>query len=162
MELFKTTQNGYKIYIFKNDCFLNIYVRGDKKEEKDGNKFKLIQINLKDNFNEYLLNFEEFIKNIKEKNIEVELEEILSANKTYIKYLYFKLLKQDSDEKKEIISKKIYVLNVKYYLTKGANHKRINSIPFTTYIKKDYFNIEDITFLTIYASISKIFFCIMI
>ena len=29
-------------------------------------------------------------------------------------------------------------------MTKGPNHKRINSFPFFTYIKKDYFNLEDI------------------
>ena len=146
MNYFKIIQKGYKIYIFKNSYNLNISIKGEKREEKVRNKFNHIQINLNDNFNEFLSNFEDIFKQIKDKNLIIILEEVFDTSKTYIKYLNFKIIKKDfnDNETKEIISKKIYVLNTEYYLTKGPNHKRINSLPFFTYIKKDYFNIEDI------------------
>ena len=148
MESFKLFQKGYKIHIFKNNYFLNVYVKNEKKKERGKNiiKFKPLQINFEKIFNEYLSNFEDLINEIKQKNILILLDEIYDTNKKYIKYLNFKLLKKvlNSNETKEIISKKIYVLNIEYYLTKDSNHKRIYNFPFFSYIKKDYFNIDDI------------------
>ena len=157
MEFFKIIQKGYKIYIFKNNYKLEIYIKDDKKEEKVRNKFKNIQFNFQDNFNEFSSNFEDFVKQMKDKNLIITLEKIFDISKTYIKYLNFKILKKDLNEAKEIISTKIYALNIEYYLTKGANHKRINKFPFFTYIKKDYFNIEYIIDLLYEENILQIY-----
>ena len=43
-----------------------------------------------------------------------------------------------------IISRKIYVLNVGYYITKDISYQRVNSKPFLSYITKDDINREDI------------------
>ena len=144
MESVKIIQNGYKILIFPSNYFLKISIKSENEKGKNRIKFISSKISFQDSFNKYTSNFEELIKQLKDKTIIVTLEEIFDAGKTYIKYLNIKLLKNDSNKKKEIISKKIYALNIEYYLTKGPNHKRINSFPFFTYIKKDYFNLEDI------------------
>ena len=157
MECFKIIQNNYKIYFFQSHFYLNINIKVQKKEEKAVNKFKPFEINLRDNFNDFSSNFEDFIKHIKEKNIIILLEEILDINKILIKYLNFKLIKKDSNETKELISKKIYALNIEYYLTKNSNHKRINSLPFLAHIKNDFFNIEDIIDLLYEENILQIY-----
>ena len=159
MELFKVFQKGYNIHIFKTDYFLNIYIKCGKKNEReiDAIKFKSLQVNFQNDFNEYSSNFDNLIKEIKGKNIIIILDEIFDAKRKYIKYLNFKLQKKNSNEVKEIISKKIYALNIEYYLTKGSKHKRINSFPFLSYIKKDYFNIEDIIDLINEENLLKIY-----
>ena len=157
MECFKIIQNNYKIFFFQSYFYLNINIKAQKKEEKAVNKFKPFEINLRDNFNDFSSKFEDFIKHIKEKNIIILLEEILDINKILIKYLNFKLIKKDSNETKELISKKIYALNIEYYLTKNSNHKRINSLPFLAYIKNDFFNIEDIIDLLYEENILQIY-----
>ena len=135
---------NYKIRLFQTNYYLNIYINDEKDNKKNSFKFKPIQIRFKESFKEHFSNFECLIKEIKEKNITINIEEFFDKDKKYIKYLEFKLLKNDVNESKEIISKKIYALNIQYYLTKGSNHKRMNSFPFLTYIKKDYINIGDV------------------
>ena len=141
MEFLKIIQEGYKIHILKDNYFLNVYI---KSENKKGISFKPLRIAFKDIYKEYLLNFVDLNKNINDKKIKIELEEVFDINKLYIRYLNFKLLQKNSNEENEIISKKIYALNIEYYLTEGFSHKRINSHPFISFIKKDYFNIGDI------------------
>ena len=99
---------------------------------------------MKGNFNKYFSKLENLIQLKENKNIIVIIEEVFHANKIYLKHLNLTLSKKESNEVKEIISKKIYVLNIEYYLTKGFNHERINSIPFLSYINNDYFNKDDI------------------
>ena len=144
MDFFKIIEKGYNIYILGNDSYLKIYVKNANKKEKYETSFKPLRINFKDYFTDYFSNFDDLIQKIKNKNIIATLEEKFDINKTYIKYLNFKLLKNVSNETNEIISKKIYVLNIEYYLTESFNHKRINSHPFISLITKDYFNLEDI------------------
>ena len=50
----------------------------------------------------------------------------------------------NSNEKTVIISKKIYSLNVEYYLTFGANYQRLNKKPFLSCFPKKCFNYEDL------------------
>ena len=144
MEYIKIFLQNYKIRLFQTNYYLNIYINDEKDNKKNSFKFKPIQIRFKESFKEHFSNFECLIKEIKEKNITINIEEFFDKDKKYIKYLEFKLLKNDVNESKEIISKKIYALNIQYYLTKGSNHKRMNSFPFLTYIKKDYINIGDV------------------
>ena len=144
MESVVIIQEGYTICFFQNNLCLNIYIKDGKEKEKDNYKFKPLKMKYKDGYKKYFSNFEILIEQIKNKIIKINMKEILGSNKKYIKYINLTLFKDESNELKEIISKKIYLFNVEYYLTEGSNNLRINSIPFYACIKKDYFNIEDI------------------
>ena len=91
-------------------------------------------------FLEFISNFGDLINQLKEKNIEIMINLKKNDSNSKIKYLNLELKKND----KIFISKDIYAINVNYYLTKGINHERINSIPFGSIIQKEYFNIKDI------------------
>ena len=54
-----------------------------------------------------------------------------------------KIIKDD----RTIHEEKIFLLNVKYYLTNGPFNKRVNEKPFYSYIENKKFNLEDITTL---------------
>ena len=154
MESVKIIQKGFKIRFFINNSLLSIYTEDNNKERKNRIKFKQIQIRFEDVFDEYFSNFEEMIKQIKENDINIILEEEyfkstppLNEVKANIKCLNLKLNKLNkkvSNEFMELKTIKIYKLNIGYYITKGANYKRINLEPFYTYIDKEYFNLDDI------------------
>ena len=48
------------------------------------------------------------------------------------------------DDSNILISKEIYVLNVEYYLTYGANYQRHNYHPFYSYFTKYKINFDDL------------------
>ena len=91
-------------------------------------KFKTINIKLDSN------NKEDF------KSCKYAIEKV-DDNKDEINY-FIKFIQGD----KVIHKEKIYLLNVKYYLT-GPCNKRINKKPFYSYIEKRAFNLEDINAL---------------
>ena len=142
MEFIKIVQNGYIIIFYQDNSLLKVNIKNGK--QKVGIRFKPFQLRFNDYLKECFANLEEFKNKIKYKKIILIIEEALNIDKTYIKYLNFRLIDKERNESKEIFSKKIYVLNVEYYLTKGIVNEKINSNPFFTYIKKDYFNIEDL------------------
>ena len=138
--------NFYKIIFNHKKSILKIYIQSDDKKEINKPLFKTIQIRFKGRFKKYFSDFNDMFKKInEEQSIIIDLKEELSnneENKKYIKCLYL-IIKSKSNDK-IIISKKIYALNVYYYLTKGPNNERINPKPFSSYIEKEYFNINDI------------------
>ena len=136
--------NGYKILFYLNDTIsdiydtiLNIYVKSINNKQE----FKPLQIKYKESFDENFSDFKDLLQKIKEESeIKIYLTEKLFNN--YVKFLILSI--SNIVNSKVFISKKIYSINVKYYLTKGPNNKRINSNPYSSYIEKDYFNIDDI------------------
>ena len=116
-----------------------IYVYDKKGRGRGKSEFIPIQLNFKDKFREYILNFSDLIQQIKEGNkMEIKLEK-------YLKYVQLEIKHIQKNE--TFIIQKIHQNNVKYYLTKGAKNERINVKPYKSYIDcidKDYYNIEDI------------------
>ena len=106
MELCKIILKGYIIHILQSQYSLNIYVKNEKNKGKNGITFKPVQIILKGNCNKYFSKLENLIQLIENRNIIVIIEEVFYANKTYLKHLNLKLSKKESNEVKEIISKK--------------------------------------------------------
>ena len=138
---------GYKILLILQDSILKIYVKDMKRIGNDKIEFLPIQMKFKDHLKEYISDFNDLFEKIREgNNIIIDLKEELSINnndnKKYIKNLNITI--GNNDINKIFISKKIYPLNIKYYLTKGPNNERINSKPFSSCIKKDFFNIDEI------------------
>ena len=135
----KVINEEYLALFFVEDSILNIYVHDKKGRGREKSEFMPIQLNFKDKFREYILNFSDLIQQIKEGNkIEIKLEK-------YLKYLQLEISHIQKNE--TFIIQKIYQYNVEYYLTKGAKNERINAKPYSSYIDfidKDYYNIEDI------------------
>ena len=135
----KLINEEYLALFFVEDSILNIYVHDKKGRGREKSEFMPIQLNFKDKFREYILNFSDLIQQIKEGNkIEIKLEK-------YLKYLQLEISHIQKNE--TFIIQKIYQYNVEYYLTKGAKNERINAKPYSSYIDfidKDYYNIEDI------------------
>ena len=152
MEVYKTTITGYKITFLYSDELIIINI--SDKISKGNNKIKFIDIalNLEDNLRKYISNFKDLIKQIKDDKIIIKIYEefnsfnsllLLSNNYKIINY-YFQLAKKERNEEIKIISKRIYTLNVEYYLISGANYEKFNSKPFHSYLKTNYFNLNDI------------------
>ena len=154
MEYIKINLKGFKIILFQNNSFLNIQVEDNSEKIKNSIKFRQTKLRFKDGFEEYFSNFGEMIKQIKENDINIIIEEeyfksssLLNQVESKIKYLNLKLVKLNRENVnllKELKPIKIYTLNIRYYLTKGANFRRINSKPFYSFIEKDNFNLNDI------------------
>ena len=154
MEYAEINQNGFKIILFQNNSFLIIQVEDSSEEIKNSIKFRQTKLRFEDRFDEYFSNFGEMIQQIKESDINIIIEEeyfksssLLNQVKSKIKYLNLKLVKLNRENVnllKELKPIKIYTLNIRYYLTKGVNFKRINSKPFYSCIEKDNFNLNDI------------------
>ena len=144
MEFFQIKQKGYIIKIIQKNSILNIHTKKEYQKKEDKTKFKSIQLKFEYIDNEYMSNNQELINYIKDKTMIINIEEEFYKDKTHIKYLYLKLMKNDKSNPVMIVSKKIYALNVQYYLTIGDFHKRIYYRPIYTYIKKYFFNSNDI------------------
>ena len=153
MEYFLIKESGYKILFSLNEYLLNIYIRGNIVKRRNKFRFTSINISFEDNFSKYISNFKDLIKKIQNKIIFIEIKENFSSTlqtdldkKSNIKYIELDIINKDNNSNKQesIISRKIYSLNVEYYLTKGIYHQRLNSKPFLSFITKDYFNIQDI------------------
>ena len=138
MNFFELEQNGYKIRFLYNKSILKINVKDKKEKGEEQSIFVSISLNLKKKFTEFFSDFSDLINKIKDKNIQLNLNE--SETESELKYLNLEIKINDNI----IISKKIYTLNVNYYLTKGINHERINSIPFLCSLEKENFNIDDL------------------
>ena len=138
MNFFELEQNGYKIRFLYNKSILKINVKDKKEKGEEQGIFVSISLNFKKKFTEFFSDFSDLINKIKDKNIQLNLNE--SETESELKYLNLEIKINDNI----IISKKIYTLNVNYYLTKGINHERINSIPFLCSLEKENFNIDDL------------------
>jgi len=143
MEIF---ENDFKLKFSNVNSMININIQN----KKENIKFMPIHISFKNDFIDYFTNFQDLIAQIKEKKIKIDLEKVyikssltINKSKKFIKYINLKLFKNNKKESKVFYSEKIYVLNAQYYLTKGINNKRINLKPFTSIIKNDYYNLED-------------------
>ena len=150
MECIKVKVNEYQILFIYNECTMKIFAKDNKNDKL---RYKPIKFLFEDNLTKYTSNFKDLINQIKNKIILIELKKHLysnSLNKSNenlpIKYLELNLIKKDNELNKSeiIISRKIYVLNVEYYITKDISYQRINSKPFLSYITKDNINREDI------------------
>ena len=164
MERFKYESNiGYGINFYFDKSIINITISDDiKKIRENKTIFSKIQLSYKDNYtiyNKYFSDFIDLINKIKAKEIDINLEEKTNFNSTFekedksleknknnknIKYLILKISTKEEKEEKTLIYKKIYLLNVEYYLTSGPNNKRMNSYAFYSYFKKNEFNLDDI------------------
>ena len=138
MTEFKKSIPGYKIIFLYNENLLKIYVQDKISKGKNKIKFINITLNLDDKLRKYFSDFKELIKQIKEKNISIRIDSDKNIKTKY----YFKLIKKEKN--KEIISERIYTLNVEYYFINGATYKKLNSKPFLSYLRNDNFNINDI------------------
>ena len=151
MEIYTKEIIGYKIIFIYNEVELKIITRDKNSNGNKKNNFTNLIFNLEGDFRKYFSNFKELIKQVKEKKIFIKISNnisIISATNKEINTneYYFQLIKNDGNREKIIISKRIYTLNVKYYLTKGPLYGKINSKskPFLSYLKSNYFNILDI------------------
>ena len=171
MKLFSTEDNysidgegnknnkPYIINILYNDIELHINIQS--KEEKEGenrNEFISPQIKITDIEKKHrILGFENLIQHIKDNKINIEIKEAKGKNKDkiYLKYLilYFKGTIDKIDFK--FNTGKIYKFNVEYYLTKGPDNQRTNLEPYSSYIKSDSFNKDDIIYLLNRENISS-------
>ena len=138
MNFFELEQNGYKIRFLYNKSILKINVKDKKEKGEEQSIFVSISLNFKKKFTEFFSDFSDLINKIKDKNIQLNVNE--NETESELKYLNLEIKINDNI----IISKKIYTLNVNYYLTKGINHERINSIPFLCSLEKENFNIDDL------------------
>ena len=151
MEYLVLKELGYHIILIYNKYLLKLYIK-DIKNNKF--RFKPIKFIFETNFTKYVSNFKDLINQIKNKKILIKIKEYFTSNlqseqneSTSIKYLDFCFVNNNnicSNDPDIIISKKFYVLNVEYYLTKGINNERINSKPFLSYLIKEQINREDI------------------
>ena len=127
------------IFSFNSDS-LNIYIKHKIKKIQ----FETSRLKFEDEEDiliKYISNFKDLINKIQQNDIKVEIEKHLSNVVKYVKYIKLNL---KINEKDILLSKDIYSLNVEYYLTEGPNYQRVNSIPFSSCIKKESFNCEDI------------------
>ena len=148
MEIFNKSINGYKIRFLYNENLLKINVHYNLPNGNDKIKFKNIIFNLESKFRKYISNFNDLIKQIKENKIDIRINNDsiapLHNNNIKIKEYYFQFLKKEQNNDIIIISERIYSLNVEYYLIEGATCKTLNSRPFFSYLKTNYFNLEEI------------------
>ena len=145
MEGFPIDKDAYKISFLYNKSLLKIIIK--EKEKKGKNKFQYepIHLTLNNNLKKYFSNLKDLINQIKQNLILIEIRKPnIISNETNIKYLNLNIILNDRKENKKIITQKINILNVEYYLTYGANYQRLNSKPFVSFLSKDNFNIEDI------------------
>ena len=112
-------------------------------------KFKPIQLRYEDKFKEHFSNFKNLISLLNDKALILTIKEeyfessCSSINgKNNLKSLII-VIKNENDNK-EITLKKIFSINLEYYLTKGPINKRVNLQPFCSYIEKTDFNVEDV------------------
>ena len=146
MEYFKKFENKYYIEFFYYETLIIIKINNLESKGKSIFKFTDIELTL-DDISKYNISTSDLIDKIKENIIQIDIKEYFSDNKngSNLKFLGFILKKQDEhDENIIIIERKIYELNVEYFLTNGLDNKRINSNPFITYYIKDSFNLTEI------------------
>ena len=151
MECFSKRISGYQFIFIYNKNLINVYIRDNLNKDR---KFSPIKIKYEDNAKNFISNFEDLFDMINKNIIKIKIKEHLSpisqpnSNEAMnIKYIELNFINEDIFTKKAItiLSCKIYMLNVEYYVTKGVLHQRINSKPFLSYLTKDFFNKEDIT-----------------
>ena len=139
METLQCQNNGFKIKIIFlfDELLFKIYIEAEKSNEANKFKFLPIKISYEDKLKKFSSNFADLYDQLKKHDINIEIE-------NHLRYLDFNMIKNIGLESERLISKKIYALNVEYYLIKEPNHQRINSRPFFSYLNKDSFNYEDV------------------
>ena len=140
MENYDIEKDEFIIIFSFNSDSLNIYIKHKIKKIQ----FETTRLKFEDEEDiliKYISNFKDLINKIQQNDIKVEIEKHLSNVVKYMKYIKLNL---KINEKDILLSKDIYSLNVEYYLTEGPNYQRVNSIPFSSCIKKESFNCEDI------------------
>ena len=149
MESIELNFERYKILFFLKGSLLNISIKEKNGMEMNKIKFKPIQLRYEDKFKEHFSNFKNLISLLNDKALILTIKEdyfessCSSINgKNNLKYLII-VIKNENDNK-EIILKKIFPINLEYYLTKGPNNKRVNLLPFCSYIEKTDFDVEDV------------------
>ena len=133
------TQNDYKIILYANNNLLNIYINNTATTGSERTEFLSAQERLKDSFKKYFKDFKDLIQKINQREFNINPN---IPQSTKIKYLQLKILDKDNTE---VFSKKIFAVNVKYYLVKGPNNERMNLAPYSSHIENDYININIIT-----------------
>ena len=128
MESIELNFERYKILFFLKGSLLNISIKDKNGMEMNKIKFKPIQLRYEDKFKEHFSNFKELIALLKDKTLILTIKEeyfessCSSINgKNNLKFLII-VIKNENDNK-EIILKKIFSINLEYYLTKGPNNK---------------------------------------
>ena len=120
--------SNFKFFTFVNKEVINIRIKSKKYKFKDV-KIKIDpKIDQKDLEDLSQNKFNKCKYNIKTD----DLEETIN---------YFIQIIKDENV---IYEEKIFLLNVKYYLTTGPFNKRVNEIPFYSYLEKTEFNLDDI------------------
>ena len=147
MEYFKKFENKYYIEFFYYKTLIIIKINNLELKGKSIFKFTDIELTLDDISKYNISKFSDLKAKIEKNIIQIDIKEYFSDNKngSNLKFLGFILKKHDEhDENIIIIERKIYELNVEYFLTNGLDNKRINSNPFITYYIKDSFNLTEI------------------
>ena len=144
METYDIIKNRYKILFLYSETLLNIYIRDIGLKGKNKINFMNIDLALDESLRKYFTNFSDLINQIKEGKIMIKIN--CDTNPIFFnaKNYEFQLIEDKMNGKKIILSRIIYIFNVEYYLTKGANYEIINKKPFFSYLKSNYFNLEDI------------------
>ena len=120
--------SNFKFFTFVNKEVINVRIKSKKYKFKDV-KIKIDpKIDPKDLEDLSQNKFNKCKYNIKPENLEETIN-------------YFIQIIKDENV---IYEEKIFLLNVKYYLTTGPFNKRVNEIPFYSYLEKTEFNLDDI------------------
>ena len=75
MNFFELEQNGYKIRFLYNKSILKINVKDKKEKGEEQSIFVSISLNFKKKFTEFFSDFSDLINKIKDKNIQLNLNE---------------------------------------------------------------------------------------
>ena len=142
MDFYNIFISGYNIKFLYNKTSLNLYIEEINSKGKNKIKFTDIHLSLESHLRKNISNFIDLINQIKDKKIQIIAT--LNEDKPNNKFIELKFKTINMDKEKIIISKKIYPLNVEYYLTTGPCKKNISSKPFLSYIIKEKYNLEDI------------------
>ena len=123
METYDIIKNRYKILFLYSETLLNIYIRDIGLKGKNKINFMNINLALDESLRKYFTNFSDLINQIKEGKIMIKIN--CDTNPIFFnaKNYEFQLIKDEMNEKKIILSRIIYIFNVEYYLTKGANYE---------------------------------------
>ena len=138
MECLVLKELGYQIILTYNECLLKLYIK-DNKDNKF--RFKPIKFTFETKFTKYISNFKDLINQINNQKILIEIKEYFVSNlqsksneSTIVKYLDFSFVSNNninSNKPEIIITRKVYVLNVEYYLTKGITINVLREQPIT-------------------------------
>ena len=129
---FQTNKDKYKIKFLYNESFLKIIIKDEELKGKNKFKFAPVHLAFRNSLKNYFSNFKDLINQIKQKQILIEIKNPSTVKSSLkdirTKFLNLIMFYKEDNKNKIIITQKINMLNIEYYLTYGANYKMISNI----------------------------------